>query len=291
MTTLLWFLFAAAFFAGLVAVVLGSILARALALRRGDPYFLASAAFLLLALSVVEVDAGVMGVVKRFGNPVREAPPGLHFIVPFIEYVQTVATQTRIVHPNEDAASLDLQVVHTEVTLAYHVDPAYATFVLVNLNNEAEDRVIKPAILEAIKATTAKYNVQDLISQRPRVRDGIEDFVKSRVAPYHIIAENTSITDFSFSQQFENAIEAKVTAQQQAEKADNDLKRIKIEAEQKIAQAQGEAEALRSQKQEITPELLQLRTIEMMRDKWDGHFPQVISGTLPMLDVLKSAGR
>jgi prohibitin 2 len=190
--------------------------------------------------------------------------------------MQTVPTQTRIVKPNEDAASLDLQVVHTEVTLAYHVDPAYATFVLVNLNNDAEERVIKPAILEAIKATTAKYDVQDLISKRPLVRDGIEDFVKTRIAPYHIIAETTSITDFSFSRQFEDAIEAKVTAQQKAEQAQNDLQRITIEAKQQVAKAQGEADALRAQREQITPELLQLRTIELFRSNWKGELPQTL---------------
>jgi regulator of protease activity HflC (stomatin/prohibitin superfamily) len=161
------------------------------------------------------------------------------------------------------------------------------------LNDDAETRVIVPAILEAIKARTAQYDAQDLISQRPIVRDGIEDFVRTRLDPYHIVAENVSITDFRFSDEYERAIEAKVTAAQQAEKAQNDLARIKIEAEQKVAAAQGEAQALEVQKAQITPELIQLRTIEMLHDKWDGHLPEVMSGSgsLPMLDVLKAAGK
>jgi prohibitin 2 len=80
-----------------------------------------------------------------------------------------------------------------------------------------------------------------------------------------------SITDFNFSKEYNHAIEAKVTAQQNALKAENDLTRIKIEAEQKVAQAQAEAKALEVHKQQITPELLQLRTIEMMQQHWDGH--------------------
>ncbi len=70
----------------------------------------------------------------------------------------------------------------------------------------------------------------------------------------------------------------------------------KIEAEQKVAQTQAEAKALEVQKQQITPELLQLRTIEMMQQHWDGHLPEVYmggqgGGALPMIDVLKAAGR
>lgn len=260
---------------------------------RGIPYFVAATVAILLSLSVTMIDAGNIGVVKRFGNPIRELQPGIHFVLPVADSVTPVVVQTRIVKPSEDAASHDLQVVHTEVTLAYHVDPKYATDILVNLNDDAETRVITPAILEAIKSVTAQYDVQQLISERPLVRDGIETFVKARLAPYHIIAETTSITDFSFSKDFENAIEAKVTAQQLAEKAKNDLTRIQIQAQQQVAQAEGEAKALEVQKQQITPELLQLRTIEMMKDKWNGELPIVMvsggGGALPMMDILQAA--
>lgn len=259
---------------------------------RGIPAFMAAILALIGALSYTTVDAGSIGVVKRFGNPVRELDPGIHFVRPIADSVTSVAVQTRIVKPSEDASSRDLQMVHTEVTLAYHVDPRYATDILVNLNDDAETRVITPAILEAIKATTAQYDVQDLVGKRAEVRDKIEEFVKVRLMPYHIIAETTSITDFRFSQQYEDAIEAKVTAAQQAEKAQNDLNRVKIEAEQKIAAAQGEAEALKVQKEQITPELLQLRTIEMLSNKWDGHMPETIiggNGALPMIDVLAAS--
>jgi regulator of protease activity HflC (stomatin/prohibitin superfamily) len=260
----------------------------------GIPFFAAAAILLVCGLSYTTIDAGRVGIVKRFGKPVRELQPGIHFIVPVADSVTPVLVQTRIVKPSEDASSRDLQVVHTEVTLAYHVDSAYATNILVQLNDDAEDRVITPAILEAIKSVTAQYDVQELVSKRPEVRDKIESFVMARLLPYHIIAETTSITDFKFSQQYEQSIEAKVTAQQLAEKAENDLNRIKIEADQKVAAAEGEAKALEVQKQQITPELLQLRTIEMMNNRWDGHLPETIvggNGALPMMDVLQAARR
>jgi regulator of protease activity HflC (stomatin/prohibitin superfamily) len=164
------------------------------------------------------------------------------------------------------------------------------------LNDDAVDRVVKPAILEAIKAQTAQYDAEQLIAQRATVRNGIEQYVRDRLAAHHIDVDAVSITDFNFSEEYNRAIEAKVTAQQNALKAENDLTRIKIEAEQKVAQAQAEAKALEVQKQQITPELLQLRTIEMMQQHWDGHLPEVYMGSgqggaLPMIDVLKAAGR
>ena len=61
-----------------------------------------------------------------------------------------------------------------------------------------------------------------------------------------------------------------------------------MEAEQKIASAKAEAESLRLQKQEITPDLLKLREIENQRlalEKWNGQLPQVTGGSVPMINI------
>lgn len=273
--------------------------------------------FFSLFLGSYSVDAGSVGVVKRFGNPIGTLQPGLHFVRPIGDTVTEVPVQTRIVKTAEPASSKDLQIVNTEVTLGYHVDKEHAMDILVQLNNDAETRVIVPAILESIKAETAQYDVQELVTQRAKVRDGIEARVKARLAPYFIIAESTSITNFAFSQQYEASIEAKQVAEQHAEKAKNDLVRIKVEAEQAAATAEGEArskvanakgeaesqlivakakaEAQRMQKENITPELLELRRIELLHDKWNGELPTMLvgsgNGLLPTLDVVAARNK
>lgn len=144
------------------------------------PFWGGSVLTFLLFLSFTTVDAGQIGIVKYFGQPIRSLNPGAHLILPFADTVTPVAVQTRIVKPSELAASHDLQVVHMEVTLAYHVDPRYAMNILVDLNDDAEARIITPAILEAMKATTAKFDAQQLIAQRVQVRDEVEEQVKVR---------------------------------------------------------------------------------------------------------------
>jgi regulator of protease activity HflC (stomatin/prohibitin superfamily) len=257
------------------------------------PYLIAAVALFVLFSSFTTVDTGYRGVVLRFGAVTgRILDPGPHLILPVAESVARVNVQTQIVKPDEQAASHDLQIVHTQVTLGYYIDPSYVTYIYSQLNDDAKTRVITPAILESIKATTARYDAEQLIANRAAVRDGIEDFVKQRLTPHHVIVDSVSITDFNFSAEYNQAIESKVTAAQNALKAENDLRRIKIEADQKVAQATGEAEALKVQKEQITPELLQLRTIEMMNQRWDGHLPESYYGgtaPLPMMDVLKGA--
>lgn len=288
------------FFLGFIGLLLGGIgLSIFSALHekswvRGVPVAASSFIFLFLFLSFTTVGSTERTIVTKYGRVDRMLSPGAHFINPFTDLVYPVSVQTHTVKPAEDAASRDLQIVHTQITLAYHFEADHVDYIFTQLadnsENAVENKVIIPAILEAIKSNTAQYDAQQLITERPKVRDGIEAFVVERLKPYHIVAETVSITDFNFSTEFNNSIEAKVTAQQHAEKAQNDLVRIKIEAEQKIAQAQAEAKSLEVQRQQITPELIQLRTIEMMKEKWDGHMPTFVGsgGAVPMLDVLKA---
>ena len=266
-------------------------------IARGLPYLLAAALIFVFWLSFTTVDAGYRGVVLRFGALTgRILDPGPHLIIPVFETVKPISVQVQVEKLDSQAASHDLQVVHTQVTLAYYQDPCCVTDIWAKLNDDALDRVVIPAIQEAIKAQTAQFDAEQLVAQRAVVRNGIENYVRDRLTAHHIDVDAVSITDFNFSEDYNRAIEAKVTAQQNALKAENDLNRIKIEAEQKVTQAQAEAKALEVQKQQITPELIELRTIEMMNTRWDGHLPDVYmagssGGALPMIDVLKATGK
>lgn len=273
--------------------------------------------FFALAFGNVNVDAGSRGILKRFGKPVRVLDPGLHFIRPIGDQVISIPVQTRTIKPQESAASKDLQIVNFEITFRYHIDPSQAMHFLVDLNNDQEDRIIKPVILEAIKAGTSQYDVQELISRRTEVRDRMEALITKALAGTYIIPESVSITEFNFSKEYEDAIEKKQVAQQKAEQATNDLARIKVEAQQveakakgkadaAIAEATGEAqstlivakakaEAQRVQKENITPELIQIRTIELFKDKWDGELPTMLVGStggfLPTLDMVAARNK
>jgi prohibitin 2 len=149
--------------------------------------------------------------------------------------------------------------------------------------------VIDPAVQEAVKAVTAEFTAEQLISERPKVREEIKRLLRDRLSPFHIMVDDFSIINFEFSKEFNRAIEEKQTAEQLALKARRDLDRIKIEAEQQIAKARAEAESLRLQKQEVTSELIRLREIEAQVraiEKWDGRLPGVVgSGTVPFINV------
>ncbi|PPC79972.1 MAG: HflC protein [Methylotenera sp.] len=239
----------------------------------------------------VVINAGHRGVITTFGkvNP-HVLEEGLHFRIPVMQQVTEINVQIQKGEGDGDAASRDLQQVHAKIALNYHLIPdrVAETYQAIGDLNSVGDRIIIPAVQEATKATTAKYTAEELISKRPEVRDQISQFMRDRLLRHGIQIDEFSIVNFRFSESFNQAIEAKTTAEQLKLKAERDLERIRVEAEQKIASAKAEAEALRLQKQEITTDLLKLREIENQRvalEKWDGRLPQVTGGSVPLINI------
>ena len=237
--------------------------------------------------SFVIVPAGGRGVVfnKFNGIKLTALGEGFNFILPWVEEVSIYDTRVQKVEFNATAASKDLQSVSTKVALNFRPHAAKVADIHRNVGVDYAEKIIHPAVQEAVKATTARYTAEELITRREEVKKQIHELLKSQMAPVNLDLEETYITDFQFSQDFAHAVEAKQIAEQEAFKAKRDLDRIKIEAEQKVATAQAEARALALQREAITPNLIELRRIEAQRfaiEKWDGHLPQTMMGNNPM---------
>ena len=240
------------------------------------------------------VGAGERGVLLRFGAVTGTIyDEGLYFKVPFMEEVVLMSTQIKKYTAPATSSSQDLQVVSTEVTLNYQLNGDQVGQIYRTLRRDYEYRVIQPYIQEAVKSTTANYNAEELITQRPAVRNALQQVVTDRLLPLGVNVVQLSITDFQFSSAFQQAIEAKVTAVQQALEAENALSRVEFEAKQQVARARAEAEGLRLQKANITKDLIELRKIEVQGaavEKWNGVMPTVVTsgGPVPMLDVFSA---
>ena len=200
----------------------------------------------IIAISSVRiVDAGNRGILLHFGavDTSMSLDEGLHFVVPFRDNVVQMEVRTQKIVESATSASKDLQDVSTQVALNYHINPDNAQIVYRQSGYDYANRVIVPAIQESVKQVTARFNAEELITNRETVKNQIEEQVRARLAPYNIVVDALSITEFAFSQQFTTAVEAKVEAQQRALQAQNELRRIQIEAQQNEAQAIGEQKA------------------------------------------------
>lgn len=237
---------------------------------------IAAAAVIIIALSsFTSVEAGHSGVVLTFGK-VSEAvlSEGLHVKVPFIQ--QIIQIDNRVLKAEVDcsSASKDLQTVSSTIALNYRVRNEASARIYKEVGPSYESVIINPAIQECVKAVTAKYTAEQLITERQQISDQMKELLNDKISSYGLELEIFNIIAFEFTDEYNAAIEAKQTAQQNALKAEQDLQRIKVEAEQTVAQAQAEAEAYRLKSEQITPQMIAMEYI----DKWDGKLPTVAGG-------------
>ena len=181
------------------------------------------------------------------------------------------------------AASKDLQTVSFQGALNYQVGEGTIVELYRQFQLNFEERIIRPSVQESIKAATAQYTAEELITQREKVKTTIKDSLIARLSAYNVTVVDFNIVNFNFSSSFNEAIEAKVTAEQNALASKNKLEQVKYEAEQRVAEAEGKAKALKAESEAISsdPKILELRAIE----KWNGVLPIYNGAATPFINL------
>jgi regulator of protease activity HflC (stomatin/prohibitin superfamily) len=249
---------------------------------------------LIFTFAIAVVPAGHIGVQDTFGQVSDVGlKAGFYFKSP-ITAILPMGIQTQKYSVTATAASRDLQDVTTEITLNYRLMENSVPTIYKTVGVNYQDKVIVPAVQESVKAATAQFAASELITERPLVKDKVQQILSSRLQEYFIFIEQVSLTDFKFSEQFTKAIEAKVTAEQDAFKAENDLKRIKIEKEQTITQAEAVAQSVKLRADAdayaikvVNEELAKSKDIIRYRsiEKWNGILPVYTGATVPFVDI------
>lgn len=237
--------------------------------------------FILFITSFTIVGAGERGIIVLFGQVQDEIGSGSHFVNP-ISNVVKLDVQTQKEQSNASAASKDLQDVSTTIAVNYNLIPEKVSDLYIKVGEDYKSRIIDPAIQEVVKASTAKYTAEELVTKRQIVTDEMQSALKEKLLTNNIVVTGVSIIDFKFSPSFTQAIEAKVTAEQNALAAKNNVDKATYEAQSiKI-----KSEAANNEK------YIQLQTLEVEKaaiEKWDGHLPnQMIPGqAVPFINLAK----
>jgi regulator of protease activity HflC (stomatin/prohibitin superfamily) len=281
--------------------------------------------FVLAVLAVVSsctsVSTGTVGVVRHFGAVDSVAlNPGVHFIQPWpFSSVEEVNTQVGTTEAEALAASKDLQSVKTKVSIQWTILPSSAPQVINGFGDEhrMESAILTPAIQEVVKAVSARYTAEELITKRHEVKLGIEQeldaFVKKTLTEKSAVGAikiaNVAVTNFEFSKDFNDSIEAKVKAEQDSLRAENEKKTRVTQAEAKAqevtlsAQADAKSKTLAADAQayaidaeskaraaaiqregaalQSSPNVIQLRTAE----RWNGQLPTYTGSAIPLLQI------
>ena len=259
----------------------------------------------LYTQSFARVPAGYRGVLLTWGKPEDKIlGEGLNFVIPFVQNIELMNVQVQVTESTESAATNDLQEVSATVAVNFRLNPNAVNQIFRELRQDYVSRVIKPNIEESLKAATAQFRAEALITNRATVKSVFDGILEERLNVFDIEVVAVSLTDFQFSPAFAAAIEAKVTAEQQALEALNKLEQVRHEAQQQVIQAEaeknatvaralGEAEAAIIEA-EATAEAIEVITSQMTAEyaqylwltQWDGKLPLVVGeGTGLIIDV------
>lgn len=257
----------------------------------GSLIFFAILGILLLILlfgMIYTIEAGERGVLLTFGKPDLDAKgEGIHFKIPIVQKVQKMDVKTQKYEADLTAASADLQDVNTKIAINYRITADRVPEIYREIGLNYADKIIYPVEQEVNKAITARFTAVELVTKRDEVRNEMKNLLTERLQARGIVVEEVSIVNFAFSPSFTAAIENKVTAEQNALAAKNKLEQIKYEADQRVAQAEGEAQAIAAQAEAIRAqggtEYVQLQAIA----KWDGKLPQynIGGGAVPFINI------
>lgn len=228
---------------------------------------------IILALSCLHtVPSGRRGVVITFGSVADKIlDEGLNFKLPW-QTVINMQVNLEIEEVTESTASKDLQEVTTQLAVHFNIMPDRANEVYQQMRQKYHSLLLRPVIQEDLKATTAQFTAEELITQRPLVVGQLlHKLRESLEAEYGIAIQTVNIIDFQFSDAFSDAIEKKVLAEQQALEAKNILEKVRWEQEQEIAKQEAQArikiiQAAAQRNATITTELGRAEAVRIAAD-------------------------
>lgn len=250
----------------------------------------------VLGSAFVVVPAGSSGVVVTLGKvsdkPLKE---GLHMKLPLLQTVEVVSNKIQKIEVDAPAVSKDLQSISSNIAVNFRVGSQSASFIYQNIGRDYQTIMLLPAVQESMKSVTAKYTAEELITERAQVSQEVKSTLEDKVNSYGMVIEKFNIVNFEFSEEFNNAIEAKQVAEQNLIKTKTEQEQALViaeaEAKKQVIAAEAEAEAIlkkadaQAEANRKVAESLNDKLIEYAKvEKWDGELP-VATGGNTFLDV------
>jgi len=233
-----------------------------------------------LMCSFAVVPAGNVGVGDMFGRvDSNEYQPGLYIKNPFKsindmsiktqEYTMSIATGEGEKYGDDSITAITKEglTVALDMTVLYRLNPPSADEIYKTIGPDYVKVIVRPQIRTVIREVVAKYEAKELYSEvRQAIAVEIFDLLKPELSIRGVILEKVMLRNIKLPAKLTNSIEAKLTAEQEAEQMQFVLQKEEQEAERKLIEAQGIKNAMEAIKQELTPEYNQYLAIQAMQE-------------------------
>jgi regulator of protease activity HflC (stomatin/prohibitin superfamily) len=157
-----------------------------------------------------------------------------------------------------------------DITVWHHVNPDHVVSIHQKIGPDYEEKIIRPAVRSVIRLVISEYAVMDVYSsRRAQIQDEINQKIKALVEKDGFVIDEVVLRDVRFTPEFAKAIEAKQIAQQSAEQMNYTLEKEKKEAERKVIEAQGRANAIETINKALAqnPNYIKYLYVDKLSDK------------------------
>lgn len=232
-----------------------------------------------------QVDNGERGLYIKWGETQDEIlSEGLYFYNPISTDIKKLDAKEIVSNYSLIALSNDIQEITLDIAITWSIDKQKVNKLYKEYGEDYANKILIPALNATIKETIGKYSAVDVVTKREVIMDDIYKKLQIILQNRYLVLTKFDITNINFKSEFKNAIEEKVIAIQQAEKAKNDTIRIQEESNQKLIQAKSEAEAMRIKSQALSQNKNLVEYEAVL--KWDGKLPQYMMGnSVPFVKI------
>lgn len=250
--------------------------------------YAAIAALAMLIGGIRIMDQTEVGVVKVFGKVDHTISGGLNFVNPFSDTVEVMDLRVHVREAAFASYTKDAQPLTASIEYQYEPIAAQAMNIVAQYGSyEIMEQKLSAAVEERAKIVFARYSAMPLLENRSTLSTQVQEEVRELEALFPVNFTQVVVKDIDFSDAFEAAVEAKMQAEQNALRAENEKQEAitraemerevaRVEAEAAVLAAEGEARAL-----EITREALENMPdtwiAQQYLEKWDGKLPQFIT--------------
>lgn len=271
-------------------VVVGLILSITTYCKKNDkkifPLVLVALLGLLLIIPgcITTIATGEVGIITTWGKITNtNIKEGIQLKYPWQKVIKmNIKVQKYENSKSMETSTKDMQVVNSViVSVNYQLDEDKITDMYRKVGEKYDSIVLEPAIQESIKSTISLYNAEELVTKRTEVSDKILETLSTKVKDYGLNIISVSLKNFDFSDEYNQSIERKTIAEQNALTAEQELKTSEANAKKKVIEAQAEADANSIKNSTITDEILTQQFIE----KWNGELPKVMTDGSNIFDV------
>jgi regulator of protease activity HflC (stomatin/prohibitin superfamily) len=238
---------------------------------------LAAGAWLFVS-TIVVVDAGHTGVKKTLGKVAEENySAGVYIVFPLTTTIIQMDNRIQKVEDKTEVYSKDVQQASVTYALNYSLEPQSSVRMYTEVGNDWAQKLIPQVVTSSMKNVIGQWAALDLISNRNKAATDIEQLITQDLKARGILISGFALTNIDFQPQFEQAVEAKMVAVQQAEMAKNQTVQVEEQAKQRVIAAEADAKAMQIKTDALTKNqsLIMYEAVQ----KWNGELPKIVSGS------------